>query len=59
MEKQKVSKVGIGLIFGTAIGGGLGMVLFNQIALGAAMGAGLGIVFGAILEGLGNKPAQN
>lgn len=48
---QKTSYVGLGIIFGFAIGSALGLVLFEQIALGGAFGTCIGIVIGAILDG--------
>lgn len=50
---------GIGLVFGVAIGGGVGIIL-NNIAIGAGIGAGLGIVFGAIIDSyLAKKEEEN
>jgi hypothetical protein len=41
---------GWGLIVGASIGGFVGMLLLNNLALGAACGAGLGLVAGAALS---------
>lgn len=49
-NKNKTSIVGLGIVFGAAIGSGLGVV-FNNVAIGAGIGVGVGIVFGAIIDG--------
>ncbi|MBS3749542.1 MAG: hypothetical protein KGY65_05540 [Candidatus Thermoplasmatota archaeon] len=48
-EKKKVQYVGIGLIFGTAIGSIIG-IFTSQLALSAAIGAGVGLIGGSILD---------
>ena len=55
-QKPQYMYVGLGIIFGAAIGTVAGLLFFDgAIALGAAMGAGVGIVLGAIAQGLTNK----
>lgn len=46
---MKSSYTGLGLIFGVAIGAGLG-IIFNNMVLYAGIGAGLGIVIGSIYQ---------
>jgi len=38
MEKKKNSNVGNGIIFGFIFGAAFGLVLFDQISLGSAIG---------------------
>ena len=54
MESKKTLNVGIGLVFGVAIGAGVGLI-FNNIAIGAGIGAGLGLIIGAIIDSYKNK----
>lgn len=51
MDKKgyKYTYTALGLIFGVAIGAGIG-IIYNNIALFAGIGGGLGIVFGAIAQ---------
>ena len=58
MNNQKPQNlyVGLGIIFGAAIGTVVGLLFLDgAIALGAAMGAGVGIVLGAIAQAQTNK----
>ncbi|MBS3778055.1 MAG: hypothetical protein KGY50_02035 [Candidatus Thermoplasmatota archaeon] len=48
-EKNKVQYVGIGLIFGAAIGSIIG-IFMSELALSAAIGAGAGLIGGSILD---------
>lgn len=49
-EKKEYSKwVGIGLIFGVAIGSSLDFISGEFTGITASIGAGLGIVFGAMI----------
>lgn len=56
-DYKKASFTGIGLIFGVAIGAGLGIIL-NNLAIGAGIGAGLGIVAGAFIDRYKNKATE-
>lgn len=47
--------VGLGIIFGTAIGAGLGIILNYNIAIAAGSGTGIGIVIGAIISAYNKK----
>jgi len=47
--KNKTLAPGIGLIFGVAIGGGLG-IIFNNIPIGAGFGAAVGLILGAVIQ---------
>lgn len=49
-ENKKIPFVGIGLIFGTAIGAGLSIVLTGDTVIWAGMGTGVGLVVGAIAD---------
>ncbi len=53
-ESKKTSITGLGLVFGVAIGAGLG-IIFENMAIGAGIGAGMGIVIGAIIDSYKNK----
>lgn len=53
-ESKKTSLTGVGLIFGVAIGAGLGLI-FNNMPLGAGIGAGVGLIIGAIVDAYKNK----
>jgi uncharacterized membrane protein len=54
MESKKTSTVGIGLVFGVAIGAGLGLI-FDNMPIGAGIGAAFGIIIGAIIDSYKNK----
>ncbi len=49
-ENKATSVTGLGLVFGVAIGAGLGIIFDNL-----AIGAGIGIVIGAIIDSYKNK----
>jgi hypothetical protein len=40
--------VALGLVFGTILGGGLGLVIFDKPFVSIALGVSFGIVFGAL-----------
>lgn len=51
MKSSKYQFTGLFLIFGVAVGTGLGLVLFGTNGLlGGGIGAGIGIVLGAIID---------
>lgn len=52
--KNKVQFVGIGLIFGAAIGSIIG-IFSSQLPLFTAIGAGLGLITGSILDSVLSK----
>ena len=53
-ENNRVQYVGIGLIFGAAIGSIIG-IFTSQLALSAAIGAGVGLIGGSILDAVLTK----
>jgi hypothetical protein len=57
-SKQKYHYAGIFLVFGTAIGGGMGLIISQNVAVGAGIGAGLGLIFGAIVDNHLSPPAR-
>lgn len=50
-KKEYTQYVGIGLIFGVAIGYGFGLIIngYLQAPIYSGIGAGIGIVFGSII----------
>jgi uncharacterized membrane protein len=54
---KKTSVTGLGLVFGAAIGAGLG-IIFANLAIGAGIGAGLGLIIGSIIDAYKNKKSQ-
>jgi hypothetical protein len=50
---------GTGLVFGSAIGAIFGLLLFDQLAIGAGVGAAIGLLLGAGIDAQRSKePAQ-
>lgn len=49
-NNKKVPFTGIGLIFGTAIGAGLSIILTGNTVIWAGMGTGIGLVIGAMVD---------
>ncbi|MCR3956276.1 MAG: hypothetical protein NUK57_08240 [Gudongella sp.] len=49
-NNKKVPFTGIGLIFGTAIGAGLSIILTGNTVIWAGMGTGIGLVIGAMAD---------
>jgi uncharacterized membrane protein len=54
-EKQTPMYTGTGLVFGSAIGAIFGMLLFNQLAIGAGVGAAIGLLIGAGIDAQRSK----
>ena len=48
-KNKKIPYTGIGLIFGTAIGAGLSLILTGNI-IWAGAGTGVGLILGAIID---------
>jgi len=57
METKKYQFAGIFLVFGTAIGGGMGLIISQNVAVGAGIGAALGLILGAMVDSYRSKPA--
>ena len=57
-ERKKLPLTGIGLIFGTAIGAGLSIVLTGSTLIWAGMGTGVGLIIGAIAESVIGKKSD-
>jgi uncharacterized membrane protein len=58
-EKQTPMLTGTGLVFGSAIGAIFGLLLFDQLAIGAGVGATIGLLLGAGIDAQRSKePAQ-
>ncbi len=49
-EYKKVPFTGIGLIFGTAIGAGLSLILTGDTVIWAGMGTGVGLIIGSMVD---------
>jgi hypothetical protein len=48
-KNAKAPYAGIGLVFGTAIGAGLSLILTGTV-IWAGIGTGIGLILGAIIE---------
>jgi len=47
--RDAYAQLGIGMVWGVAIGGALGFALFNSIAMGAAVGIAIGASIAGVL----------
>ena len=47
--ENRYTYTALGLIFGVAIGAGIG-IIYDNMAIFAGIGAGLGLIFGAIAQ---------
>lgn len=47
---KKIPFTGIGLIFGSAIGAGLSLILTGDTLIWAGMGTGVGLIVGSIVD---------
>lgn len=49
-SKNGVNAVAIGIVLGLPLGSAIGMLVFDNIALGGGIGLLIGIVFGAAID---------
>jgi uncharacterized membrane protein len=54
-EKHAPMYTGTGLVFGSALGAIFGMLLFNEIAIGAGVGAAIGLLLEAGIDAQRSK----
>lgn len=50
-DYSKIPFTGLGLVFGTAIGAGLSLIITGTV-IWAGIGTGVGLVIGAAIEGM-------
>jgi len=55
VKKQTPVYAGGGLAVGAALGTIFGLLLFDEIALGAGIGAAVGLIIGAIIDAQANR----
>ena len=54
-QNKKIPFTGIGLIFGTAIGAGLSIILTGNTLIWAGIGTALGLIAGAMVDSVYRK----
>ncbi|WP_424447494.1 hypothetical protein [Microbacterium arborescens] len=58
-SKNGVNAVAIGIALGLPLGSAVGMLAFDNIALGGGIGLLIGIVFGAAIDANGRNPKED
>lgn len=56
--EKSTNWVAIGIVLGLPIGAGMGLVLFDNVAIGAGIGISIGLCIGAALDAYGPQSAE-